>query len=378
MTITKRPNRPVGLFLILYQIILGITLPFYLYYYPPSWQILVAGFVVLYLGGLGITAGYHRLFSHRAYKTNKVIEAIVLFFASTAVQGSCLRWSADHRRHHAFVDTDDDPYCIKKGFWYAHFTWLLEKPRPIDEKVVPDLIKNKMVMFQHKHDIFCMVMSNLIVFLFAGWLCGDYLASFFIVLWTRLFVLHHFTWFINSLAHTWGDRPFDKEQTAVNNFIISFLTFGEGYHNYHHTYANDYRNGVRWYQFDPTKWLIWTLNKLGLAHGLKRVDNYTIQKKMVLERKNIMLNRVKELWYVKKDDLEKKILEISDRLVERMARFNELKKEYTEMKSASSEGDTLQRIQEELKKLQASLKEDYRAWKELSLTIQHLRPLQVQ
>ena len=200
-------------------------------------------------------------------------------------QGSVLRWAFDHRNHHAFVDTDDDPYSIKKGFWYAHFLWLMVNPKPIEPKTVPDLMRNKMVAFQHRYYPYLMVLSNALVFLFCGWMLNDFWGAFFLVTWMRIFLLHHFTWFINSLAHTWGDKPFCQEQSAVNNFIISLLTFGEGYHNFHHTFANDYRNGIRWYHFDPTKWMIWTLAKLRLASDLKRMDAYTIKKRMVIEEK---------------------------------------------------------------------------------------------
>src|SRR5206468_2641426 len=143
-----------------------------------------------------------------------------------------------------------------------------------DPKVVPDLMKNRLVMFQDRFIGTWMILSNAIAFLLVGWLLNDFLGAFVISLWTRLFTLHHFTWFINSLAHTWGDKPFSQEQSAVDNYIISLLTFGEGYHNYHHTFANDYRNGIRWYHFDPTKWLIWSLHKLGLAFDLKRMNSF--------------------------------------------------------------------------------------------------------
>jgi stearoyl-CoA desaturase (delta-9 desaturase) len=235
------------------------------------------------------------------------VEAVILFLGAMAGQGSALRWSFEHRLHHAHVDTDDDPYTIKKGFWYAHFLWILEEPRKIQERVVSDLIKNKLVMFQDRYYPYLMVLTNMFVFFAVGALLNDYLGAFFIAVMTRMFFLYHFTWFINSLAHTWGDKPFSQEQSAVDNYILSLLTFGEGYHNYHHTFANDYRNGVRWFHFDPTKWLIWTLNKLGLAHGLKRMSAYTIKKKMVLEHKSLLIDQIKAYWDIKTDELEKQV-----------------------------------------------------------------------
>jgi stearoyl-CoA desaturase (delta-9 desaturase) len=245
----------------------------------PSWQIVTTSIVLIYLTGLGVTMGYHRLYSHNAYKINPVVETIVLFFGTMGTQGSVLRWSFDHRYHHAFVDTDKDPYSIKKGFWYAHFLWLLEKPKPIENKIVADLLKNPLLRFQHRFYGLLMFGINLLVTLFFGWYYNDYLGAFLFVWIVRMFFLHHFTWFINSLAHTWGDRPFCESLSAVDNYLISLLTWGEGYHNYHHTFGYDYRNGVRWYHYDPTKWLIWTLSKLGLATRLKKKSGLCDRKK---------------------------------------------------------------------------------------------------
>lgn len=371
----KEFNTGPALFLIIYQILLVCTLPFYFYFTLPSVAMVVTSVVLLYLTGLSITGGYHRFYSHRCFKTNAVIEFFLLFFGSMAAQGSVLRWSFDHRLHHAHVDTDEDPYSINKGFWYAHFLWIMERPRPIDPKVVSDLMKNKMVMFQHNHYQACMLISNLIVFLAIGWLLNDYVGAFFIATWARLFVLHHFTWFINSLAHTWGDKPFCQEQSAVNNFVISLLTFGEGYHNYHHTFANDYRNGIRWYHFDPTKWLIWTLHKLGMAWGLKKMNQLTIKKKLVMERKNLLLDRIRNIWYVKKDELENKIQEMSDRIVAEISEMNQLLEQYYAVKRESVEVEKLNELRQRIKALKKAIKQDWREWVILSKNILKMQPI---
>jgi len=362
-----------GLFLIIYQVFLLISLPIYLYYYTPTWTMAIISFILLYLTGLSITAGYHRLYSHKSYKTTPIVEAIILFFGSMALQGSALRWSFDHRLHHAHVDTDDDPYSINKGFWYAHFMWILEKPRPIEDKIVSDLKKNALVAFQHRYAYWLMFGLNFLVFLFLGWALNDYMGAFFLATLTRLFALHHFTWFINSLAHTWGDKPFCQEQSAVNNYVIALLTFGEGYHNFHHTFAQDYRNGIKWYHFDPTKWLIWTLNKMGLAHNLRTVDPYTIKKRLVLERKNLLLERLCATWHVKKDELEQKINEISERIVNKIAELNQLMEHYQNLCKECSESDLVSQIKKELASVQKSLEEDWRQWTHLSRNIMKLK-----
>lgn len=370
----KSFNWGPALFLIIYQSLLLISLPFYFYFYSVSWGLLLTTFILLYLTGLSITAGYHRYYSHKSYKTSPIVEFFLLFFASMAGQGSALRWSFDHRLHHAHVDTDEDPYSIKKGFWYAHFLWILEKPRTIDPKIVPDLLKNRLVKFQHEYSSLLMVGTNVLVFFLVGWLLNDYVGAFFLASWTRLFLLHHFTWFINSLAHTWGDRPFCQEQTAANNYIISLLTFGEGYHNYHHVFANDYRNGIRWYHFDPTKWLIWGLSKCGLTTGLKRMDPYTIKKRMVQERKELLLDRLTRLWHDKKESLEKTVQELSDRLVAKFAEFNQLRESYYLAKKEGKTREQILLVKEELKSLKKSLKADWREWVKLSRNILSLNP----
>lgn len=371
----KEFNTGPALFLIIYQILLLCGLPFYFTYAFPSWGMIAASIILLFLTGLSITGGYHRFYAHRTYKTNPIVEGILLFFGSMAIQGSALRWSFDHRLHHAYVDTDNDPYSIKKGFWYAHFLWIMERPRTIDPKVVPDLMRNKLVMFQHRYSKLCSTLTNVMAFLFVGWLLNDYLGALVLACFTRLFALHHFTWFINSLAHTWGDKPFCQEQSAVNNYIISLLTFGEGYHNYHHTFANDYRNGIRWYHFDPTKWLIWTLSKLGLATGLRQMDALTIKKKLVIERKNLLLERVRDIWYVQKDELEKKIQEISDKIVSEIAEMNQLLEEYYAIRRECS--DKASELKKRIKELKKNIQQDWRNWVILSKNILKLHPLSV-
>lgn len=364
-----------GLFIIIYHLGLLIGLPFYFAYHSPSLPLILTSIVLLYATGLSITGGYHRLYAHRSYKANPWIEAIILFFGSMALQGSAIRWSFDHRLHHAHVDTEEDPYSISKGFWYAHFIWLFEKPRPVDKKIVSDLFRNKLVFFQHRHAHLLMTVSNLAAWLFVGWLLNDYLGAFVMAVWVRLFALHHFTWFINSLAHTWGDKPFCQEQSAVNNYVIALLTFGEGYHNYHHTFAQDYRNGIRWYHFDPTKWLIWTLHKLGLASNLKSMDSYTIKKRIVEQRKELLLDRLCKLWNVKKDEMEQKVHEISERIVSKITAVNQLMEQYRKICNECAERDLVSEVRQELYNLQTGLKQDWREWRQLSKNILRLKPL---
>jgi stearoyl-CoA desaturase (delta-9 desaturase) len=366
MKFRKNINWVPTLFISIYQTLLIVTLPFYFYYHTPSAMLLFISFVLLYLTGFSITAGYHRYYAHKSYKSNTFFETVLLFFGSMTAQGSALRWAFDHRIHHAHVDTDNDPYNINRGFLYAHCLWIIDKPREIEAKVVPDLLRNKLVMFQHNHIGKLIVLTNFIAFYAVGWLLNDFMGAFFIALWLRLFALHHFTWFINSLAHIWGDKPFSQEHTAVNNFILAMLTFGEGYHNYHHTFANDYRNGVRWYQFDPTKWLIWTLNKLHIVHDLKRTDALTIKKRMVIEHKNLLLERLKDAWHLKVEEIEAQVHDISDEILNKIQQFNQLKAELTKSKLEKASRDLIQELKLELNSLNKSMRQDFKLMKELT------------
>ncbi len=370
----KNFNWGPGLFLIIYQLLFLIGLPIYLYYNTPSLALIVCSLVLFFLTGISITGGYHRYYSHRCYKLSKPAEAVILFFATMAGQGSVLRWAYDHRIHHAFVDTDKDPYSIKKGFWYAHFLWILEKPKGIESKVVPDLLENPMVVFQEKYIGTAMFLTNLAAFFILGWSLNDYLGAFVLALWGRLFLLHHATWFINSLAHTWGDKPFSQEQSAVNNYLISLVTFGEGYHNYHHTFCNDYRNGIKWYHFDPTKWMIWTLHKLGLASNLKKVDDVIINKRIILEHKRLLLERLNKMWSTRKDELEGKVNELAEQLLEKLSRANDLKRRFHAYRRQCIPQEILQELRSDLAGLSQSLKDDFNSWWSLSKDIMKMKP----
>lgn len=366
-----------GIFIITYHLLLLAAVPYYLFYHTPSITLLILSGMLLYITGLSITAGYHRYYAHRSYRTNSAVEAVLLFFGSMATQGSALRWTYEHRLHHAHTDTDNDPHSIKKGFWYAHFLWLLEKPEPIQASVVSDMKRNKLVMFQDKYIVSCIAVTNLLAIAFVGWLVGDLWGAFVFAGLARMFLLHHFTWFINSLAHTWGSRHFCQELTAVDNYIMSFLTFGEGYHNYHHAYANDYRNGVRWYHFDPTKWLIWTLSKIGLAKDLRRTDAFTVQKRMIQERKVLLLDRIQELWYVKTEELEAQIEEVSSRIMEHLAHLKQLRERYQQFKAEQANKDLIAELYADMQRAKKGIREDWNRWCRLSRDILHLKPLTI-
>lgn len=260
-----------AIFLISTPILAAILLPLYIYYNGVHWAEPTALVVLWYLTGMGITAGYHRLYSHRAWSAPKPIQAILLVLGAAALQNSIFAWAEQHRQHHRHTDTEDDPYNIKRGFWWAHMMWVwIEEKDYSDFESIPDLKNNPLCRWQHNNYLLIGLSFNVAVPLLLGLMTGRIWGM---LLWAglvRIVVLHHLTFLINSLAHMWGRRPWDAEETAADNELLAVLTLGEGYHNFHHTFPSDYRNGYRWYHYDPTKWTIWLLSKMGLAEDLRR------------------------------------------------------------------------------------------------------------
>jgi stearoyl-CoA desaturase (delta-9 desaturase) len=240
--------------------------------------------LVLACNGLSITAGYHRLWSHKTYKAHAALRWFFALFGAAATQNSILVWASSHRRHHRHVDDNErDPYSAKRGFWYAHMGWML-RHWPVardDLSNVGDLKKDPIVAFQHRYYAPLAIGMNLLPAVVAGLLLGDMLGHILLAGFLRLVVNHHVTFFINSLAHIWGRQPYTAANTARDNGFLALLTYGEGYHNYHHLFQTDYRNGVRWWQFDPTKWLIATASWVGLASDLNRVEDFRIQRALL-------------------------------------------------------------------------------------------------
>ncbi len=231
--------------------------------------------------GLSITAGYHRLWAHRTYQAHWSVRLFLMLFGTMQLENSILIWASQHRDHHRFVDdVDRDPYSATRGFWFSHIGWMLRNypSGEPDFSNAKDLERDRIVMFQHRYYVPLVLLMNIAFPLLLGWALGDLWGVFLLAGLMRLVLNHHFTFFINSLAHIWGTQPYTDENTARDNPVLAFLTYGEGYHNFHHIFQNDYRNGVKWWQFDPTKWVISGLSRVGLASNLKRVPELWIQR----------------------------------------------------------------------------------------------------
>ncbi len=249
--------------------------------------------VLLYANGLAITTGYHRLWSHKTYDAHWTVRLVLMIFGSMALQNSVLHWAANHRHHHQFVDDNErDPYSAGRGLWFSHIGWMLRSypSGEADFTTVRDLQKDPIVAFQHRHYLKIALGLNIGLPLVLGWLHGDLWGVFLLAGVLRLVVSHHFTFLINSAAHAFGRQPYSDEHSARDNGWLAFLTYGEGYHNFHHQFAHDFRNGIRWWQWDPSKWIISALSWVGLTRKLKRTPDVVIQR----ARLDMQFRRVKD------------------------------------------------------------------------------------
>lgn len=236
-----------------------------------SWWSLGLGVLWLLSSSMSITGGYHRLFAHSAYKAAWPLRLFYLAFGAAGAQNSAIKWSIDHRTHHTKVDTDKDPYNINRGFWWAHIVWIFFlDPDGTDVSEAKDLVADRLVMLQHKYYVWIAVGVGAVVPLLLGFLWGDPIGAMLICASLRLVVQWHATFSINSFTHLIGKQPFSTENSARDSFIAALITLGEGYHNYHHRFQTDYRNGIRWYHFDPTKWFVWSLSRVGVTSDLRR------------------------------------------------------------------------------------------------------------
>ncbi len=287
MTQSLRPavlppvNWPATLMFALTALAAVTLVPWYAFTFEVSAGAWIVAVVFLSLNELSITAGYHRLWAHRTYSAHWSVRFLYMIFGSMALQNTVFEWAAGHRKHHINVDDVElDPYSAKRGFWFSHMGWMVRKyPSGIyDYGNINDLTRDPMLAFQARHYLKLAVGTNVLFPAIVGLAIGDFWGTMMVAGVLRLVVSHHFTFFINSLAHMWGSRPYTDSNTARDNPVIAFFTFGEGYHNFHHYFAHDYRNGVRWWQWDPTKWLIAALGSVRLARNLKRVPRVQIQR----------------------------------------------------------------------------------------------------
>ncbi|TRW49021.1 acyl-CoA desaturase [Aliidiomarina halalkaliphila] len=333
----------VSVFLITFLVAL-VGVPWYLIsvgFVPSLW---IAFAVLAVWAGISITAGYHRLWSHRTYDAHWSVRLIFALGGALALQNSALHWSSDHREHHKHVDhIDDDPYSISRGFWFAHIGWMLreyQSQRYSDYRNAKDLQNDPIVMWQHKHYLTLTLMMNIGVPILIGLLSGHFWGALLIAGFLRVVFGHHSTFLINSLAHVWGRQTYTDRNSARDNGVLALFTFGEGYHNFHHIFSGDYRNGVRWYHFDPTKWLIAVLSWCKLAGNLKRANPYQIEK----ARLDMMMKRLS----LRKHSMAERLQQEYDVILDEMRDYYQSRKRWVARRRsirALKHGHDMQRVQ---------------------------------
>jgi len=338
-------------FLIVTALLTFTAVPAYLWHYGWDW-FLFGVFLFYYIAtGMSITLGYHRLFSHKAFKAKWPVKLFVLLFGAAAFENSALWWSSGHRYHHKHVDTDDDPYDITKGFFWAHMGWLMFKLKPeAPMENVQDLRKDRMVMWQHNwvHEISFLVSFIIPALIGYGYahftgnlspLAGA-LGGFLIPGVARVVMVQHATFCINSLCHMIGSRPYSTGHTGRDSWIAAIFTMGEGYHNYHHEFQWDYRNGVKPWQLDPSKWFIWGLSKLGLASDLKRVPKERILLAETRETKRQVTDKITSIQESQdsNEDIWTQVLENLEALSERLTEIS------NELQTAAQEKINLSKV----------------------------------
>lgn len=246
-----------------------------------TWETLLFALMLWPISGLGITAGAHRLWAHRSYKATFPLRSVLMICNSIANQGSIYHWARDHRVHHKHAETHADPHNAKRGLWFSHIGWLLEKKHPDVIKsgkrlLFDDLENDSVVMFQKQLDPWlslgmCYIMPGIVV---TYW--GDtFWHGFYVAGALRYTSVLHFTWCVNSLAHLYGNRPYDKSIHATENLFVSVVAIGEGWHNWHHKYPFDYaasEMGVL-EQYNPTKLFLDAMGYMNLASDFKRASS---------------------------------------------------------------------------------------------------------
>jgi stearoyl-CoA desaturase (delta-9 desaturase) len=230
-----------------------------------TWEAVTLCVALYWLRILAIGAGYHRYFSHRAYSTGRVFQFILAFLAQSTAQKSVLWWAAKHRHHHQHSDTEDDVHSPRhKGFVYSHLGWIFaRKHAEADLTKVADLARYPELRLLHKLELVPAAILGVLCFLIAGW--PGLVVGFF---WSTVLV-YHATFCINSLAHVSGTKRYVTGDDSRNNWMLAVFTMGEGWHNNHHAFQSSVRQGFRWWEIDPTYYILKGLSWLGLAWDLK-------------------------------------------------------------------------------------------------------------
>ncbi|MEO8970006.1 MAG: acyl-CoA desaturase [Ktedonobacteraceae bacterium] len=238
-----------------------------------NWTDVVLLLVMYSLVALGVTIGFHRMLTHRSFKPHPAVKLVLLILGSMSVEGAALDWAATHIKHHAQADREGDPHSPVEGFFHSHVGWLF-KDRMADPNIYCRyLLKDPVVVFVSRTFLLWVVLSLVIPFAIGGW-TG--------LLWgglVRMFLTHHVTWSVNSVCHTFGKREFETNDRSRNEWVVGLLGFGEGWHNNHHAFPRSAFHGLHWWQFDLSGYVIWTLERVGLARDVYRITPELLERR---------------------------------------------------------------------------------------------------
>jgi stearoyl-CoA desaturase (delta-9 desaturase) len=259
-----------------------------------DWADLAVMLIMYVISGYGVTLGFHRLLTHRSFQTFKPVEYTLAILGSLAVQGPVISWVADHRKHHAHTDQDGDPHSphghgggfrgALSGLWYAHMGWLFHVSGTSDHaRYARDLHEDRGMRVIHRTFGLWVTVGILMPAALGYALDPTLEGALTAALWggpVRIFALHHVTWSINSVCHFFGTRRFDVDDHSTNVFWLSLLSFGESWHHNHHTFPRSARHGLRWWEVDPTGWLIRGMRRVRLAWNVVEISPERQQQKL--------------------------------------------------------------------------------------------------
>jgi stearoyl-CoA desaturase (delta-9 desaturase) len=324
---------------------------------------------LVFLIAMAISGGYHRYFSHKAFRCHPFLKFLYLFVGAGGFQQSALVWSVDHRFHHRYVDTNLDPYNINRGFWWAHWGWLFAQDPPSRDKLLkaaPDLAKDRWVMWQDRYWVLLGIFWSVVVPVGVGLMIGRPLGMFLWAGLLRIVISHHTTFTVNSIAHIFGKRPYSDKNSARDVWWLAPFLCGEAYHNYHHAFQADYRNGVRWYQWDPTKWSLWIMHHLGMVTHLNRTpEPQIIKARLAMELKRVeqKLSKVKvepnfPLW--------ENLLKTYSKLLENIEIYEKAKQSYEGFKKnlSNASAESMKSAKRMYHEKQETLKNNLALWRD--------------
>jgi fatty-acid desaturase len=226
-------------------------------------------------GSLGIGMGFHRLLTHRGYKTPKLVEYFLTLCGLLALEGGAINWVVTHRIHHANTDQSGDPHTPRDGRWWAHMGWILrgtaqQHDNAVMQRYAPDLMKDRLHVFLNNFYYVPLIISGGVLYAMGGW------SFLFVGVFLRVTIGLHFTWLVNSATHLWGTRRFQTTDDSTNSWWVALLSFGEGWHNNHHAHPRAARHGLTWYEIDFNWYGIRALELVGLAKGIRQISKEQI------------------------------------------------------------------------------------------------------